>query len=331
MPLGKTTNLTGYPGLGKSILLCSIVASVTRGKPFPDGSENPLPPSEVMILSAEDDAASVLVPRLEAAGADLRKVHIIASRRFGIGDDVEETQVRLDEDCKKVQQAFRNSPNVRLFIVDPITNHAGKLKNNEEAQMRQLLLSIETGGVTNLIVTHLNKSTSVSALQRIMGAGAFAGLVRAAYLLAEDPDKNLHFTALKNNYARADGLRCAIVSVPIAIKGASVAVPQMKWLGKSDADADALLDVKAKLEAQRGATAKEEARDFLQEYLANGPKPMKECEEVAEQKYSISLSTLKRAKKELRVQSNKDGAEGPWMWSLPPTPPKPAFEFPKVR
>jgi len=64
--IGKQTLLAGEPGLGKSQLTCWITATVTTGGRWPDSRE-PAPPGSVIILSAEDDAADTIRPRLEKA------------------------------------------------------------------------------------------------------------------------------------------------------------------------------------------------------------------------------------------------------------------------
>ena len=76
IPLGTLVVIGGQPGLGKSQLAIKLVAAVTTGNGLPDGE-----PVErigsVIILANEDDAARTIRPRLEAAGADLSKVHIV--------------------------------------------------------------------------------------------------------------------------------------------------------------------------------------------------------------------------------------------------------------
>jgi hypothetical protein len=117
IPLGCTTSLTGFPGHAKSMACCSIVAAVTTGGIFPDGSESTLPPSDCLVLSLEDDTESVLVPRLEAAGADLKRVHIIKSALVGNKDAFESgkatyAHVALDTDRDAIQKSSRT---IRIF------------------------------------------------------------------------------------------------------------------------------------------------------------------------------------------------------------------------
>ncbi|HWA84094.1 MAG TPA: AAA family ATPase, partial [Fimbriimonadaceae bacterium] len=76
--LGKVTIVAGEPGLGKSQLTCAITATVTKGCLWPCG-EGRSSEGVVIILSAEDDAADTIRPRLDAAGADVGKVLIVSA------------------------------------------------------------------------------------------------------------------------------------------------------------------------------------------------------------------------------------------------------------
>ena len=69
VPLGKLTLLIGDPGLGKSLLTADVASRATRGASFPDGAA--CEPGSAIFLSAEDDAADTIRPRLDAAEADV--------------------------------------------------------------------------------------------------------------------------------------------------------------------------------------------------------------------------------------------------------------------
>ncbi|MFH1110133.1 MAG: AAA family ATPase [Planctomycetota bacterium] len=75
--IGKVTLIAGDPGLGKSVVTLDIAARVSSGVPFHDTQARPNPPGGVVLLSAEDDVADTIRPRLDAAGADVRRIVII--------------------------------------------------------------------------------------------------------------------------------------------------------------------------------------------------------------------------------------------------------------
>jgi putative DNA primase/helicase len=69
------TLFAGDPKLGKSYVALALAAAVSRGSPLPDSG--PLDrPASVIVMSAEDDPARTIVPRLTAAGADRARIHL---------------------------------------------------------------------------------------------------------------------------------------------------------------------------------------------------------------------------------------------------------------
>ena len=81
IPRGAPTLLDGNPGQGKSTICVDTSARASRGWQMPplsgpcEGGE----PEEVLLLSAEDDPARTIRPRLDAAGADVSKIHIFTA------------------------------------------------------------------------------------------------------------------------------------------------------------------------------------------------------------------------------------------------------------
>ena len=78
-PIGRITLLAGRPGEGKSLLTTDVAARVTTGTPWPDGSE--CPQGSVILISAEDDPADTIRPRLDAHQADVHRVHLLSAVR----------------------------------------------------------------------------------------------------------------------------------------------------------------------------------------------------------------------------------------------------------
>jgi hypothetical protein len=75
IPLGKLTVLEGDPGLGKSTLALALAAAVSTGRALPGSSA--ATPAAVVIVTFEDGLADTIRPRLDAAGADVSRVHAI--------------------------------------------------------------------------------------------------------------------------------------------------------------------------------------------------------------------------------------------------------------
>src|SRR5260370_3251596 len=77
VPLGKLTLLDGDPGQAKSMVLVDFAARVSSGRAMPD--QSPGMESDVTFLAPEDGLGDTLLPRLQAAGANLNRVHVIVS------------------------------------------------------------------------------------------------------------------------------------------------------------------------------------------------------------------------------------------------------------
>jgi hypothetical protein len=75
LALGKLSLIAGAPGLGKSQLTCALTAAVTTGGRWPDATRSPL--GSAIFITCEDDAGDTIGPRLDAAGADVSRVHLL--------------------------------------------------------------------------------------------------------------------------------------------------------------------------------------------------------------------------------------------------------------
>lgn len=314
--LGKLTTFAGLPGEAKSLVTVDMAAVVTAGREtFGDGSPNGLPgPADVLFVSSEDDLEDTLVPRLEAAGADLSRVHFLRSTIGTV-----ECLVNLQTDIDAVRKCLRENPDIRLVVVDPITNHLGSTKMNDEQEVRAALYQLVFPGVATVIILHLNKKVELGAIQRVSGAAAFIGAARLSWLFtsdSNDPGEVREMLALKNNISprRGCGLRFQVVTKPVAIEDEVPDIPIIAWQGATSRSAnDALKETHSE-----GDSKLEEARQFLQGFLGAGPKTALEAEKSAAEK-GISRRTLHRAKASLPVRSEKDGTQG-WVWWLPEMP-----------
>src|SRR5262249_2652908 len=90
---GKITLLVGDPGVGKSFLTLDLAAGVSRGCGWPDGSAS-CGSGEVILISAEDDLADTVQPRLSRAGADMSRITWLESVRTPLLDGSGATMTR---------------------------------------------------------------------------------------------------------------------------------------------------------------------------------------------------------------------------------------------
>lgn len=312
IPRGKLTMIAGHPGLGKSQLTIYIASAVTTGKPFHE-SDEVREPGNVVFLSAEDDPADTIRPRLDAAGADPKRVFFVDGTRDHSGDRM----FSLERDVPRLAALGDRYGEIQLIVIDPVSAYMGRTDTHKNADVRSVLAPLsklaEETGAAIVCVTHLNKSAMPLAMQRFTGSGAFVAAARAAFLVAPDPDEpeRRFFLPVKNNLGpnvQALAFRLEQKHLPDALVSSAI-----QWEpGEVAWTAD---DVMAAEAGRRSASAFEKAREFLLHKLDEGPVPAATVEADATA-VGISGATLKRAKRKLGITSKKSDYNGAWQWEL---------------
>jgi hypothetical protein len=209
---------------------------------------------------------------------------------------------------------------VSAIIIDPISAYLGGTDSHVNAEVRGLLTPLSElaakRDVAVIGVSHLNKAGATEAMMRISGSLAFVAAARAAYLVARDPaDKTRRlFLPLKNNLAPdAAGFAYRIEGVNVESKAGTLQTSRVLWAAESvTVTADEVMQTKP-----RSTSALEEAKKWLQDTLVGGPKPATEVFDMAKA-VGISSKTLRRAREELGVVTQKKEMKGGWNWHLPP-------------
>ncbi|HRQ74695.1 MAG TPA: AAA family ATPase [Phycisphaerales bacterium] len=223
VPLGRITLLVGRPGEGKSFLTTDMASRVSIGRMWPDGSA--CPDGSVILVSAEDDPADTIRPRLDAHGADVRRLHLLTTvRKCGEGGRLVEAMFTL-EDLPALEAALMRHDDCRLLIIDPIGSFlGGRTDAHRDNEVRGILAPVaqlvERYGPAVLIVAHRRKSVGAIADDLAIGSRAFTGIARAVWHLTRDPnDKNRRLLLSgKNNLApEGTGLAFDIGGIPAAI------------------------------------------------------------------------------------------------------------------
>jgi hypothetical protein len=308
--LGKLTLLTGEGGVGKSIFTCDLAARISKGLPFPDGSPGVL--GDSFFVGAEDGAGDTIRPRLDAAGADCRKVHLIGGPKPP-GEEFA-SPLDLSRHVSQLDQLLGRYPDAKLLIIDPILDYLGEKTNSDKAtDVRRVLGPLrslaEKHRVAIVALNHLRKSIGGSSKNRSLGSGAFVQVARIELRVCEDPedaDRRL-FLPVKNNLGAAPGLAYRIES---ATNGAGRA----KW---EDGPVEITI---GEVESDGGSedrSAIEEAVEWLRAFLAEGAVKASEAKKQAGRD-GVSEVTLKRAKKRLGVMAEQ--RERCWWWRLPDPP-----------
>jgi hypothetical protein len=318
--IGKVSMIAGNPGLGKSLVTLDIAARVSEGTCLPDRpTVLPARPGSVILISAEDDIRDTVAPRLIAAGADLQRIEAFQGERYRDGATIKERDFCL-EDLRPLREALDRKLNVRLVVIDPVSAFTGNADTHNNSSVRILLAGLkkcaEQYRVAVLCVSHFNKNEGGQAVNRVTGSLAFTAAVRASYAICKDPNDEGRrlFLPLKVNLAPDEaGLAYRVEQDPESTQ------PVVAW--ESDP-----VHVKAD-DALRGyregqdRTARDDARAWLRELLANGPVPSQEAWDEAGAK-GHSRPTVRRAMNELGVQHKKHGFQGRGSWALPDLDPR---------
>ena len=313
--LGKLNILAGQPGLGKSQITAAMAGIVTRGATWPDGSRSPH--GAVLFVCCEDDAADTISPRLEAAGADRRKVYILdwileggTRRTFDVGRDAE-----------AVRRESERIGNVVLIVIDPVSAYLGSADSHKTSDVRGALAPLQSVaadiGACILLVSHLNKGGGdMAAMSRVTGSGAFVAAARSAWIVGEHPDDDgkRALVPLKNNIG--DDKTGFAYQIEGRVIANGIETSRVAFGGALQLTAESVLKVGTG--DTSAATALAEAEAFLRAELSDGA--MAEAKELKRRAEAAGIAwrTIERAKPRVGVRTGKQhGARGAWCWHIP--------------
>jgi len=310
---GKLTLLAGDGGTCKSFISLDLAARLSRGASWPDGMPNELT-AGTLLLTCEDDANDTIRPRLDAAGADVRRVHHVKGIEKP-GEGMLDL-VALEKDLPLVDHQLRTASDCALLVIDPIGSYLASTDENSNVQLRRVLAGLSElagrTGVAVLLIHHLRKSGG-TAVHRTLGSVAFVTGVRMAFVALRDPDdetqEQCFFLPTKSNLSRCrSGLAYSIAEDDHSR-------PYVRWEREPIyVDADDVVTTPSKRE--RGPSPKTlEAMNWLKAALTDGPRPAREL--IAEaKKDGIGKRSLDSAKAHLGVQAQKAGFAGGWQWGM---------------
>ena len=294
---GKITIVQGDPGDGKTTMMLAIAAALTSGEEIGSGGNAALTPFDVIFQTAEDGLADTIKPRLEQLGADCSRVHII--------DEDEKSLSLVDE---RIEAAIICT-GAKLFILDPLQAYMGGADMNGTGGVRPLMKRLaavaENTGAAIVLIGHLNKNGGSKSVYRGLGSIDIPAAARSVLTVGRlvNVDENMRaFIQTKSNLAPT-GKPQAFGLDPVSGFG---------WLGDCDITIDELLDGK---KSEKGASRLDLAKAFITGLLAFGDV---ESEIVFEKASEAGFpeATMKRAKSNLGVKSEKRGDD--WFWVMQP-------------
>jgi hypothetical protein len=314
LPFHSFVILNGRQGDGKGTIGASLIGCLTTGAPLPDGHRPE--PVNCAVLSLEDDTERTVVPRLKAAGADLDRVFILD----GIDDlDVDGFLLRRPWRMPLDLEALREfiiAHAISFLVLDPVAYMIGGADGNAYSEVGAILTALrqvaEDTGCTILGVRHIRKSGASDARDAGIGSVAWTAVARVEFVVGRDPDDEsgqLRVLAQSKNNLAPEASSFAYTIRPDDEFEVGVIV----WSGSSSIGARALT-------ADQGApdemSDRIEARELLRVLLADGPMTAKRVIDSAKDA-GIGERTLRKAKNDLKVRSQKSGLDAGWVWLLP--------------
>lgn len=299
IPLGTLTIIEGDPDEGKSFAALSIAAALTKGRGLPFGEIEA--PGNILLLSAEDGRANTIRPRLDSLGADV-------SRIFAVNVPLvfdEKGFVTLEKLIVKRQS--------KMVLFDPIFAYVGGRTNiNSDNKVRVITTRLaeiaERHKCAIVALRHLSKAEQRNAKSAGSSSIAWTAAARSVLLFGHEPgdEQARGFVHTKHNLSKkgaAQGYRIDEVD----------GQPNFQWTGECELTSEKILEWQKR---NGSAISKvEQAEDFLYYTLQGGAMPVKEVERRARREH-ISMASLLRAKKSLKVISDREEPKGAWWWKL---------------
>jgi hypothetical protein len=321
LPLGEVTIFSGDPSLGKTLILVDLAARGSIGADFLDGTKNKIGMFETLLFSAEDSPDRTIVPRLIGMGADVSKLHTLDEVNIPNGSENGQQKLRKVPFNLTHLGALRakllSNPNIKLIIIDPITNYFGKKSVMLEQEAREILMPLsgmaQELNVTIVTVAHNSKQQGRSAMHKTIGAVGIVGVTRMGWQFMKDPDNGGRklMLQMKENLGKFSGLVYNTKNVLIELDGEQVGVAGVEYLGPSEYKVDNLIlqneDFKEK--------STQPAVAFLKHNMKPGSTAL--CQPLIEAAagQSISKDQLDRARKKLDIESVKTAKGWMWVWN----------------
>ena len=300
IPFGKVTLLQGDPGDGKSKLMLSLAALLSKGAPLPFADEDEsCEPMTVIYQTTEDDTDDTVVPRFISSGGDCERLIFI-----------NEKDKHLTFSDQRLKAAIEKY-NARLLILDPLASYIGEDcsmndANKTRAELNYLIDIGKETGCAILVVAHMNKAKDTSPLYRTNGSIDIAAAARSILAVTRTPNKDSpqsrYMVQVKSNLAPMGNA----IALEVTDKG-------VEFTDELELTAE---EAFASLAPRMGRPSDkvDAAVAFITEILSDGMKHLSTDCEAKLEAAGFKKSTARKAKRKAGVVSSKEGFS--WYWSL---------------
>lgn len=323
LPLGKLTHFNGPQGGSKSPVVVDLLARITRGGDFPNGAKNGFGESRhVLLCNIEDDPGDTTMPRFDLAGGIPFLMHIVKGVRISKNDSFSKGLMTLDRDIELIAKRAREIEGLGAIVFDPITNYLGKVKMNQDEEVRTVLTPLaqlaEELNIVVLTVGHNNRRTDSSdPLTRIMGSAAFSGVARSVWSFANDDDVDspyAHVMSPTRGKVGADSIKFHTeeVSAWIGPQQQETKVIRVVWDGTSKQTSEEGFTPTSRKDKSKTKQAGKALRDFLKA----GKRSATSCISFLETG-GFDMKKLDHGRVRRVAGADSVQADRQWWWFLP--------------
>ena len=280
IPKGAATMIIGDGGYGKSFMCAALAADLSAGRALP--GQPALPPQRILMLSAEDDMAYVMHPRLSCLGARMENISVL-NEAFTVS-------------TKKVEgiMASADQFDATILFLDPLVVYMGgevdMFKANEVRSITSKLNEMARVKHMAVVIVHHVKKGPATGQQKALGSVDMVNGTRSTLLTDVSEAGQYYMAHVKSNWAQ---------------KGPTLAYTftndRFEWQGEYDSWGIAMTT------KPRGR-----AKGFLTALLKDGPVGAVEIMERGKDE-GFTEKTLQRAKHGVCHSIVKDRK---WYWEL---------------
>jgi phage N-6-adenine-methyltransferase len=294
IPLGELSMLDGDPGDNKSSFTTELTMRVTTGAQMPDGTRG-VEGGAVLCL-AEDSWEKTVRPRLDAAGANVRRIMFMDN-------------LTVPRDREAIAKAIGKTK-AKLVVIDPM-NAFITADANSDQKIRQALMPLrqmaDELNVAVLMVRHLVKRGGKSTIYMGLGSIGIIAAARSGLLVRRCPDDE-DLRVLCHHKTNLGPFAPSLLYEPVDDNG----VVRIEWRGECDYKADDLI-------GQTRESRIVQAITFLAALLASGPVPQGTVKAKAIGA-GLAWRTVERAKEVLGIVAERKGfgTGSQSIWRTPP-------------
>jgi putative DNA primase/helicase len=316
LPFGKLVGYDGVAGIGKSTMVTDLIARASRGGPMPYDDRR-FSPVSVLIAGVEDGWADTVRPRLDAASADLTRVHFVTACR---STDV----VTIPRDVREMID-HATAVGARWLHIDAIMGALdSEVSANSDHEVRRALGPLkDAAAAAGLLVTFIRHPRKSGGLAVHAGGGsvAFTALARVGLFVGLHPDdKEKEQNAQRRVLAVAKS-NMARHPTPLAftVESAMNGAGHIAWHGAVAITADELASPAPPppIRTDERKSSRTPALAFLETVLAGGVRVPMDTLKARAKSEGLAWRTVHRAADDLCVAKKRQGFGGTTVWYLP--------------